>query len=64
VGQDSDPDVPDVRIGILTHVLKGLLTRRKGNAVRSLAEQMEVIRRGAEQIVPEDELVKKLERSV
>src|SRR5215813_6625706 len=32
--------------------------------VRPVAEQMELIRRGAEQIVPEAELVKKLERSV
>jgi tyrosyl-tRNA synthetase len=32
--------------------------------VKSVAEQMELIRRGVEQIVPEDELRKKLERSV
>jgi tyrosyl-tRNA synthetase len=32
--------------------------------VKSVAEQLELIRRGAEQIVPEAELVKKLERSV
>jgi tyrosyl-tRNA synthetase len=32
--------------------------------MKSAAEQMAVIRRGAEQITPEDELVKKLERSV
>jgi tyrosyl-tRNA synthetase len=32
--------------------------------VKSVAEQMDVIRRGAEQIVPEDELIRKLERSV
>jgi tyrosyl-tRNA synthetase len=35
---------------------------RKG-IVKSVAEQLELIRRGAEQIVPEAELVKKLERS-
>jgi tyrosyl-tRNA synthetase len=32
--------------------------------VNSVAEQMERIRRGAEQVVPEDELVRKLKRSV
>ena len=32
--------------------------------MKSVAEQLELIRRGAEQIVPEAELVKKLERSV
>jgi tyrosyl-tRNA synthetase len=32
--------------------------------VKSVAEQLEMIRRGAEQIVPEAELVRKLERSV
>jgi tyrosyl-tRNA synthetase len=32
--------------------------------VKSVAEQLAVIRRGAEQLVPEDELRKKLERSV
>jgi tyrosyl-tRNA synthetase len=32
--------------------------------VKSVAEQLEMIRRGAEQIVPESELVQKLERSV
>src|SRR5687768_1960375 len=32
--------------------------------VTPVAEQLALIRRGAEQIVPEDELVKKLERSV
>lgn len=32
--------------------------------MKSVAEQMDLIRRGAEQIVPEAELVKKLERSV
>jgi tyrosyl-tRNA synthetase len=32
--------------------------------VKSVAEQMELIRRGVDQIVPEDELRKKLERSV
>jgi tyrosyl-tRNA synthetase len=32
--------------------------------VKSVAEQLELIRRGAEQVVPEDELVKKLARSV
>lgn len=32
--------------------------------MKSVAEQMELLRRGAEQIVPEAELVKKLERSV
>ena len=32
--------------------------------MKSVAEQVELIRRGAEQIVPEAELVKKLERSV
>jgi tyrosyl-tRNA synthetase len=32
--------------------------------VKSVAEQLDVIRRGAEQIVPEAELVRKLERSV
>jgi tyrosyl-tRNA synthetase len=32
--------------------------------VKSVAEQMELIRRGAEQVVPEAELVRKLERSV
>jgi tyrosyl-tRNA synthetase len=32
--------------------------------VKSVAEQMELIRRGVEAIVPEDELIKKLERSV
>jgi tyrosyl-tRNA synthetase len=32
--------------------------------MKSVAEQLDLIRRGAEQITPEDELVKKLERSV
>jgi tyrosyl-tRNA synthetase len=32
--------------------------------VKSVAEQLEAIRRGAEQVVPESELVRKLERSV
>ncbi|MFO0969463.1 MAG: tyrosine--tRNA ligase [Gemmataceae bacterium] len=32
--------------------------------MKSVSEQLALIRRGAEQIVPEDELVKKLERSV
>jgi tyrosyl-tRNA synthetase len=32
--------------------------------VKSVAEQLEMIRRGAEQIVPESELVRKLERSL
>ncbi len=32
--------------------------------MKSVAEQLEIIRRGAEQVVPEAELVKKLERSV
>ena len=32
--------------------------------VKSVAEQLEAIRRGAEQVVPEAELVRKLERSV
>ncbi|MGH7171607.1 MAG: tyrosine--tRNA ligase [Gemmataceae bacterium] len=32
--------------------------------MKSVAEQLEVIRRGAEQVVPESELVRKLERSV
>ena len=32
--------------------------------MKSVAEQLDVIRRGAEQIVPETDLVRKLERSV
>src|SRR5262249_22484165 len=33
-------------------------------AVKSVSEQLALIRRGAEQVVPEDELTKKLERSL
>src|SRR5215831_7673370 len=36
----------------------------EGKAVKPVDEQLALIRRGAEQIVPEDELRKKLERSV
>ncbi len=42
----------------------GSISGRRKSAVKSVQEQLALIRRGVHQIVPEDELVKKLERSV
>jgi tyrosyl-tRNA synthetase len=45
-------------------VIRGLNFLQGRAIVKSVAEQLELIRRGAEHLVPEGELVKKLERSV
>src|SRR5262245_1380333 len=46
------------------HVIRGLFGLKRGPSVKSVAEQLTLIKRGTEQIVPEAELRQKLERSL